>query len=577
MPDFYEEIEAAFGCPIDDFPKDPREFEKSFLDDIWQMIPKSVRENHRTIGRSIGKTLSNFFSAPRVEQIVFDFQKYQIDRLEPETRLLIYPCNQIGKRLANHIRTNTQCKIIGFIDRDVSLSTEEASVYSPETAITLLQDPDVTVLIAHPVHELMFRQKLVGAGFPSDRISAVYTHSEFASWYKAHSCTPPILTEEIPDQIKYLVISTYSLAVLDAAALNQLCPSEETLYVQLGDTVISDADRPHQVNIPISSKALKKMIDRVQPDAIYLSTFHADHFWYLVVNELASEIPIIHEIYDIITHFPNYDVYERHSSCDELLAASRLAEYVATKHAAAFVTKRSGPVWQKTLNTFEAPYYRFCQSLTDIEQISDNDMRRTGTEHLKLVYAGPIPAPDMSVGLFPCYQFMELLYAMPDVSGIRLDTFNSFHRDQKDDTRFDLCIRKLSRNGSLYHRAIPYLELIKTMRRYDYGWMCLNREQDMIDYPDTRTVISARVSGYISAGLPIIIDSTWDATVELIEKFNAGIVIDEPTPEKIQRILSKKPDTEMHRLGARKMRQYLLDSNDKTLESIRKLISTFSA
>ena len=48
----------------------------------------------------------------------------------------------------------------------------------------------------------------------------------------------------------------------------------------------------------------------------------------------------------------------------------------------------------------------------------------------------------------------------------------------------------------------------------DYGLLAFNSLENSLNVPDIRIVISARITSYIAAGIPVIIDDTWQAVVE---------------------------------------------------------------
>ena len=78
--------------------------------------------------------------------------------------------------------------------------------------------------------------------------------------------------------------------------------------------------------------------------------------------------------------------------------------------------------------------------------------------------------------------------------------------------------------------------------------------------------------GYLMAGLPVIVDTYFEYQAELIQEFNAGIIIEPENMNNLAEIIKNTDPTPL-RQGVRDLRLYMMNENAKTFAQLQALFT----
>ncbi len=157
--------------------------------------------------------------------------------------------------------------------------------------------------------------------------------------------------------------------------------------------------------------------------------------------------------------------------------------------------------------------------------------------------------------------------ALAATGAVTIDIYNAGHQDHHQDPFYAEYLDRYRDAPIHYHRRIPAEALRQAMGAHHYGWI---RATPAVPSVDCEVVIPASLSTYISAGLPVIIDSSLTHAATLVATFEAGIVIPpgESLDAAIQRILAQA-DPVHHRLGVDRLRAHMAEHNQNTINALR--------
>ena len=509
------------------------------------------------------ESLMATWAVPRLETI----GRQLLSQQKRPGRILLYPAGMFAKSAIPLLEVDSDIAIVGVIDRRGA----KLGAFCGHPVVTIEDVASIDfdyVQILHPVYEAYFREFLAAAGVSPDRVRGLFTLPEsIATWrrdLKSSFLSKPVKTVR---KTRNVVILRHMQTIITETEIARMFDPAETLVLWIGAPFSKRPTRHFRAQDTfLSVDVLFDLLAQIRPEKIYLATLVAENFFGFLVRKAAPEALLIHEIYDWSILCPDHGVAPQHMATLEQVEQSRAGEYWSVSKADAVITKRRGPCWAKVETAFRVPYVRFNQGA----QLPRNPVARSDGPHgLSVVYAGPVPYYDTAED-WPFLRFAPTLEALADRKDLWFELYNSFHRQRADDPRFAPMLQKFKGKLRRYHRRTPLSKMINALPKFDYGWLCVHNWNDLAEFPDTHTVVSARVSTYIAAGLPIIIDDSWEATTDLVEKYSAGFVVSNPKPSDIETILSRV-DPERHRAGALKLRQLFLEENEVAIQTLMKL------
>ena len=545
----------------DIFPPDPF----SLLPDSWRADPLGTAED---LARRLFRLLAPF----RDNETLLAF----LAAHPPKGRIALYPAGAATRAAVPLLRARGDVELVAVLDRAPAPQgqLDGVPVMTPEA---LLADPaadDARIWILHPTLEAQFLERLLALGVAAERIGLITGSEAYYDWWagrdggaEAHRFWTDKGQSHLLKKTRNLVVIPQFLRMVPEEQLESVFAAEDTVVLCYG----ADPARLHFPRFPVlacppSAEFLKLALDATQAGTIYLSSLLPEHYLAPLIHGLRPQARLIHEIYDWVNLFPDDYVAPSYKVSRELVQASRFGEYFSARCAAAVVSKRSGPYWKRLHKEFEAPYVWYLHGAIEGPPSKMAQPPRRDDGRLSLVYAGPLPMADDPD--HPFYRFLPLLDAVADAPEVWFELFASSHLVEENDAAFRPYAERFTRDSSRYHSRLPLHRLVADIAGFDYGFMALNHAADVLAYPDTRAVISARATGYLSAGLPIVIDETWTAIAELVEEFGAGFVVSEPQPQGIVGEILARADPARHRAGAGRLRDHLLARNKAALREI---------
>lgn len=548
----------------------------------WLTINSDFLDNSEVAKRQLFDDFLSSHGFPRHTDLLV---KWYAERIPDGARILIYPNGMVAQKLKESLAdVRKDIEIVGYIDKNkssIDLSMDRC--WSPDEANKVVCDYLIDgVVIAHAVREPYFAEYLLLLGVEEKYIWRCFTHESFGTWYSAQDIKNESnrFSEVIPNpqSIDTIFLNPLFLGsnLINEEEISYVFPYERAALLRF-HCQNPDLKDTEYATVPLyfDFRELLLWLEYVKPKQIYASSLVAENYLGALCKMACPEALYIHEFYDLSTCFPDSVMASNHAASTSMLAASRFGEYLAFKEADLIVSKRGGPHWRKLGADFSVPQTTFFQGLRKYP-LDPDPLDRPGYEKIKIVYAGPVPSLS-DIDQWPFYNFTNILIALATDQRVHLTVYNSFDNGgDEPGPEFRELSESLSTQTANYHPAVKPIELLQHMQSYDIGWMCLNTEADAAPYPDTRTVFSARMTGYVSAGLPVILDSTWEAPIELIEEYGAGFVISEPDPTSIvDTFLEHLSDPQLlkkMKQGARALKTFMNQNNELALETLIKTL-----
>ncbi len=522
----------------------------------------------------VGEQLRQFWAAPRHLEIALAYLAEYL----PFQRFAIYPGGALAQAFLQQADSRVKERMVCVLDRAAKADSQWQGLTSirPEQLLDeqWLQRVE-GVLVLHPTREPLLRQNLADLGIADTQVRGVFTEPEFLAWWQIHKekwLQPQWLgcLEQgalPPAQVKHVIVTTNpGISIIQQAELTQLFPVAETQVLYLGNpNFFAGMKTPYPcLNLFCSQDALRYCIEFFQPESIHVASVHADNYLAMLVKQAFAHLPISHEIYDWSLFYSNHFVEPLHSATSALVDAGRIGELYSLRHLPLLLSKRDGKAWRAILQEgqAQASYQVYFHNFT-LHPVSQ-PVRKGGKP--RLVYAGPV-APLKRPEEWPIYEFGPLLAMLAEDARVHFEVYNSLHPNEREDELFSEEMRIFAPG---YHRCQPLAELLPQLASFDYGWMCLNTLDYLRRCPDVNLVHSARLIGYITAGIPVIVDRTWRAAVELVERFNAGMVIDLDacSPQQLVEHVLQGWQPDVHRQGALALREHMRQTNANTLAQL---------
>lgn len=509
----------------------------------------------------VGDELRAILRFPREKNFLLDL----FCLMDLPDSFFVYPLGDLAKEFIG--LASGKKKILGVLDRGLAGSKYgELNVYHPDCRS--LEDRDVVLL--HHTREGFLKDTLVSQGVPEKNIHGSYgtlksnaVESVFDKW-----CEVFFSGFEF-GWVKNVIVSSHANIGFLGDKYRDCFDVKDTLVFYVGnpDFLRSDVVNGYRVINAYSSYFLIcDAIKRIKPAGIYVATLHADNYWAMLLDQDFPGLVFSHEIYDWSLTYPVAKVKSLHSSSSMMVFYSRVGEVYSSRYVKKVVSKRGGREWQRLYQQIQGGNYWFYFSSLPVEDVSERQVKCSRVERT-VVYAGPVP-PEIFSSDWDIYEYGDLFKDLGVRSDIVFYVYNSFHFDERQDAMFSELQQLL---GCRYSKRIELSALISCLKEYDYGWMAINKKDYLQRCPDAALVYSARLVAYLAAGIPVIVDSTWKAIVELVVEFNAGIVVD-IDEDFVGEILEKWAPQE-HSKGAVKLKQYMCNHNAEFIGSLMRNLS----
>lgn len=428
--------------------------------------------------------------------------------------------------------------------------------------------------------------------FPND-ISSLIARYEFQDIDKAIAdialgYAPDGIKNETPfrEGKRNLIIKTanHPWEILSVASLTQFFPTDETeilFFMPKGYAFLRPQDFPYNVTEIADTKSLLEYVKAANPENIYLQVSPHVNSEYLVIlfHYFFFDANLIVEFYDMGCFFSDEIHRNTRNFSDKNILESNLGNWISLTKAKAVVVKSGGQAWQDFSQKSTVPCYTIYPMLDDETLLAAGEFAEkkwSPASDVRVLYAGSVTSSELRNGskISPGANFLRYFEAMFQTDDVQLSIYNAAHKSDADseNPKFSVLVDWLSDFGDkvTYHKSIPQHKLLEIQASHDLGFFCVHYEEDPVEHIG-RIAIPNRVMSYLCTGMPVIVDIYAEFIAELVESYNAGILIDPANPEEIGEKL-RRADLPLLRQGAVKLRQDLVAHNSRELDRLKKLV-----
>ncbi len=531
----------------------------SWTDDLWTDRGLPPGFDIDTAATALLPTLYARFGAPRQLDLVAQFC---LDHL-PGGRIYVYGAGTHTRGLLPALLSQPHLTVLGIVDRLAAAlpEFEGLPVVSPQALQDLTFD---YVLLSHNQYEAEMTTQLAALGIAADKIVPIYLNPRFRK--SALDRLPDMLGATASRRFEHVIIDCSRDSIIQNEALTTLFPPDRTLGLYMGRP---DSWHPSSlyetINLHESLDLLTATLARVRPRTVYLRTILYKNFISLVIKQRFPDICVIHELYDFALTWRDSDLISLFGLDARSIRELRVAELYSCQHVDTLVSKRGGPAWRSVLSRCAAPYELYFPLISgpppaEIRPVEDGRRR--------LLYGGFFPAPSFLAQFKTGYDFLDLMAGVAARTGVEIDIYNSAHADRSSDALYRGYSERFASGPLRYHARVPFAQFAAQMPRYEFGWLC---EHVTSEQPDRHFGVCNRWTGYLSGGLPVLMDDSWKFMAGFMRDYGAGPIIDDTTVEGISSCLERVRGTE-YRAGARALRDRLAAENRDVLERLTSLV-----
>lgn len=511
------------------------------------------------LARAIGRLdeLELLFGAPRDLDLAASFLRERL----PGGRWLVYGAGTHTSVILEALERFPRIQVAGVVDRLGERLGQFCGydVISPEDLGDVAYDG---ILLSHGSYEDEMRERLAAAGVPAERVAGIYADPAF------HRLAAPTIARRIEGfagrRFDVLLVRTSPLSVISGAALASVLPPERTLQVYMGRGGSEEAEGFFEtVNLDESLTALAALIRQTRPRAVLIQCVIYKNYLSYWLKARFPEVAVIHEPYDMAVWWRDHDLQALFGLTPRTIARLRLSERAASQTCDLVVSKRGGPLWDRLVGDCAAPHRLFfpmaCEPVAAPGDAGPGDGLAGG-----LVYAGFLPVPAFLDGFKNGYDFLDVMERVCRATGMTAELYNSSHLGPGADRMYASYLERYRDGPVVYRRRLPYAALIERMGAFAFGWLCdVVREFQA----DRHGGVCNRWTGYVSAGLPPLLDAEWRLMADLTTQYGAGVVVERTDSAAIATAVAKA-DLPALRAGCRRLRRHLLDHNDRILADV---------
>lgn len=527
-----------------------------FPENPWGFTDLADKQSRmRRAERSLDE-IEHLYGAPRDPVLVADF----LNRHVPEGRLLVYGAGTHTPPVLDLLRRRPRCSIVGIVDRmgKQLRSFQGYEVFTPQEAARLSYDH---ILLSHGTYEDEMLESLRALGVPPERIIPIYTHAGF------HELAKRTAAERAGRfagrRIDTLIVSCTPTVVVPDRELAAIFPPQRTVKVHFGRPDSFDASGPFEtVDLHESLHGLAGMIEAVRPKVVYVRSIAYKNYLGYWLKQRFPWVTVIHELYDHAIVWRDHDLERLFGLTRRTITRLRLTEYGGAQICDLIVSKRGGPDWEPVLAESAAPYSLFFPMV--------QNPGTPGTANpAGLVYAGFLPAPAFLAEFKNGYDFLSVMQDVCREQGIEASLYNAAHIGPDADRIYAAYLDAYRDGPVKYRRRLPYDALLGEMQNFAYGWLCDKVHEFQAD---RHVGICNRWTGYLSAGLPVIIDAGWRLMAGLTRSYGAGLVVERAEAGLIGQAMGSA-DHDALRQGSRRLRAHMLEHNAGTCATIARIAS----
>lgn len=338
----------------------------------------------------------------------------------------------------------------------------------------------------------------------------------------------------------------------------------------------SENDQDQSVKECLDEDYLIESLRQVSPSIIYLRVSPHTRSEYLC-SRIRNDFPrskLIIEFYDISSHFDNETLdYISGFNSDKIHKAIEGCR-IAFNEADCLVFKMGGKGFDKWAKTdVKSPYVTYFPSVK--EPILSRKLMASNFRNV--LYAGSASAREFNEGFgsVPGANIIRYLDVLSRCDSVNLTIVNAahWHESENNSSKIKNLLEWCSSKERVsYLRTMPRVDLVKKASDFQIGICCSHYKEDKV-MDVTRFGIPNRVSTYVEAGLPVLVDNRFEYIADLIETFDAGAVI--PAGD-FDYFSSKVLEMDLLKAsrGVFHLASYMIDENKKSLAKVKRISET---
>ena len=475
-----------------------------------------------------------------------------------ETRFWLYGAGTHSAALLAHFADAWATHLAGIVDRDPAGRTHFCG-FAIHGIPDVVRDSGAPILVAHPFFESAMADGLRAAGVEDWRIHHLYLNPDFIEL--SRTSLAPIINQ-VPAVIlgstRYITVSDGDLAqILDPAVIPYLA----------FDLFEQTEPRPPFTLIPMdkSVDAVVAALESLRPRLVYLRTKMETDFLAYLVRQVLPDCILVHELWDFSVVFEDRTLVQWLKFPAAFIEASRLAECWSVRESDLILSKWGGKEWAQLFDDGIGTELFFGGIGAAPPPLA---VPRTGGVP-RVLYAGLLPKPEDLSAMPYDYNFLGRLERLAQSDAAEVTILNSGHECADLDETYRDYVTRFAAAGIRYGRRVAYVDLMSIAAEHDFGWLALDEREEW-DL-GKRWLVPMRFTGYVQAGLPIVISEPWGLCVDLVERFSAGIVLEDDSDLAARRAL-REANPDSLRRGVRELHAQLRQSNLRILTKISNLL-----
>lgn len=533
---------------------------------LWDALPAALRDDVDGALALRCREIAAQWWAPR------DFGacgRFLMKETAGADRLVIYGAGTHTARLLTEVFAATPGRVVAIVDQRAAGigAFHGLPVIAPDQLSGLSFD---RLIVAHPVDEPAMIAAALAHGTPEAAITAVYSQRAFQDTVMAEEMArADEALKAIDRPVRHVIIASAKWAIIQDDELARALPPEETLKLHY-DPV--DPFRPGAVYPTIDTRAslgvVRHILAQIRPETVFTRVYVQTAPLAPLVRDWVPSARHIHEMYDFAGLLGDGMLRDWMGLSRTRIETSLLAELSAARHADLVISKRAPDFWPPDRRPNPAPYALYHGGV--LGPSPSPSPARDGV--IRLLYAGIIPRWIHLPAHPGDYDFLPVLEQIAAMGGFRVDLYNYLHDGEAADPSFQEYRDRYQSGPVRYHRCVDQATLLERAAGADLGW--LYRPGVAQGAMDARLVIGQRLTGYVRAGLPVILDEGWGAMADLVKQHGAGLVVPRgATPETLATLI-KHADFDAARAGVRALREQMIVDNLATLDMISRLGDT---
>ncbi len=534
---------------------------EAFPSDVWEGAAMEPHGADAPRVAALMESLLEEHGAPRCREAL---ARFVAERLPPGP-LHIHGCGTHSRLLLGLLATNRPDIVVcGMLDRLATEGTNFAGlpVQRPEE---LTLEEGAKILVAHTSFEGEMVRSLLAADIPDEKIIRTYSNRAFAD--VAGSMVPEIPLPRTGDPL-FLIVSCSNVGIVSDEHLRAIFPADQTVYIHMGR---QDCFAPHpyfrSFDLLESVRDLIETIKHLKPNIVYIRPIIYKNYLPALIKYFCPQTKVVAEYYDFTFLWPDQDLINLFGLDQGSITMLKSSEYVGTQILDYIISKRGGPDWQSLTADWIAEIDLYFPLVFEFS--NDNTKINASCD---FVYAGFLPSPKFLRQFNTGYNFLSDLQSLCENYDFKAIIYNSGHTEENFEESFTAYYKTFSGDPIAYRGRIPYEELMAQLQTVRYGWLCEHRTGFQ---GDRHVGVCNRWTGYVSAGIPVLMDDGWRFMGALVRRFEAGIIVEVFTPDAIAAAV-QAADYDRLRQGVKALRHHLIEHNNATMAKLAAVVAAGS-